>query len=468
LNAHVFEHEGETITGIPHAVLNARFHEQEAYIIADAGVPGSVTIATNMAGRGTDIQLGGNLEMRMTRWRHEQEALGVEVTAEAEAERRDEFAAEIESKRAKALAEGGLYVLGSERHEARRIDNQLRGRTGRQGDPGHSKFFLSCEDDLLRIFAGDRLDSIMRTFGVQEGEAITHRWLNKAIATAQKRVEERNYEIRKNLLKYDDVVNDQRKAVFEQRSEFMDEEDLSEFVVDMRRDTIEEMVNRLLPPKAYADQWNTHGLTWEVKENLGLDLPIEAWAAEEGIGPEDIQGRIDEAADARAAEREQVLTPQQTRMLEKSILLRTIDEQWREHLTHLDHLKNVIHLRGYGQRDPLNEYKVEAFSLFEKLRGELASSVTRWLLTVEIQMAPPPPEPTNFFEVHVDPQTGENERSPQSASLTFSGDVGLLSDTRRAGADVSTLPEGWQRTGRNAACPCGSGKKFKHCHGALV
>ncbi|HEY1425160.1 MAG TPA: SEC-C metal-binding domain-containing protein, partial [Caulobacteraceae bacterium] len=477
LNAHVFEHEGKTLTGVPHAVLNARFHEQEAYIIADAGVPGSVTIATNMAGRGTDIQLGGNLEMRMTRWRHEQEALGVEVTAEAEAEQRDEFAAEIESKRAKALAEGGLYVLGSERHEARRIDNQLRGRTGRQGDPGHSKFFLSCEDDLLRIFAGDRLDSIMRTFGVQEGEAITHRWLNKAIATAQKRVEERNYEIRKNLLKYDDVVNDQRKAVFEQRSEFMDEEDLSEFVVDMRRDTIEEMVNRLLPPKAYADQWNTHGLTWEVKENLGLDLPIEAWAAEEGIGPEDIQGRIDEAADARAAEREQVLTPQQTRMLEKSILLRTIDEQWREHLTHLDHLKNVIHLRGYGQRDPLNEYKVEAFSLFEKLRGELAAGVTRWLMTVEIQFAPPPePEPTNFFEVHLNPQTGENELSPGASgagavgagamgSLSFAGDVGLLAQTR---PDIAALPEGWQRTGRNAPCPCGSGKKFKHCHGALV
>ncbi|HEX4752986.1 MAG TPA: SEC-C metal-binding domain-containing protein, partial [Solirubrobacterales bacterium] len=424
-------------------------------------------------GRGTDIQLGGNLDMRMIKWRHEQSGLGVEVTPEAEAEERESIAAEIESKRAKALAEGGLYVLASERHEARRIDNQLRGRTGRQGDPGRSKFFLSCEDDLLRIFAGDRLDSIMRTFGVQEGEAITHKWLNKAIATAQKRVEQRNYEIRKNLLKYDDVVNDQRKAVFEQRAEFMIASDLSEIVAEMRRDAIDEMVLRLIPPKAYADQWNTHGLTYEVEQTLGLDLPIEAWAAEEGIGADEILDRVQKAAEVRAAEREQLLSSEQTRQIEKSMLLRMIDEQWREHLTHLDHLKNVIHLRGYGQRDPLNEYKVEAFSLFEKLQGELTAGVTRWLMTVEIQFQPPPPplEPTNFFEVHLDPQTGENERSPQqsaplgSSALTFAGDVGLLADTR---PDVAALPEGWQRTGRNAVCPCGSGKKFKHCHGALV
>ncbi len=473
LHAHVFHHDNKKQIGIPHAVLNARQHEQEASIIADAGVPGSVTIATNMAGRGTDIQLGGNLDMRMIKWRHEQSGLGVEVTPEMEAEERESIAAEIESKRAKALAEGGLYVLASERHEARRIDNQLRGRTGRQGDPGRSKFFLSCEDDLLRIFAGDRLDSIMRTFGVQEGEAITHKWLNKAIATAQKRVEQRNYEIRKNLLKYDDVVNDQRKAVFEQRAEFMVADDLSEIVTEMRRDAIDEMVLRLIPPKAYADQWNTHGLTYEVNQTLGLDLPIEAWAAEEGIGADDILDRVHKAADVRAAEREVLISSEQTRQLEKSMLLRMIDEQWREHLTHLDHLKNVIHLRGYGQRDPLNEYKVEAFSLFEKLQGELTAGVTRWLMTVEIQFQPPPPplEPTNFFEVHLDPQTGENERSPQrsaplgSPALTFAGDVGLLADTR---PDVAALPEGWQRTGRNAACPCGSGKKFKHCHGALV
>jgi len=462
LNQHEFEHEGKRITGVPHSVLNARYHEQEAFIVADAGVPGSVTIATNMAGRGTDIQLGGNLDMRLAKWRQEQEALGVEITAEAEAEERDVLAAEIESKKAKALAEGGLYVLGTERHEARRIDNQLRGRTGRQGDPGHSKFYLSTEDDLLRIFAGERLDGIMRTFGVQEGEAITHKWLNKAIATAQRRVEQRNYEIRKNLLKYDDVVNDQRKAVFEQRAEFMLSNDLSEIVGEFRRDTIDEMVMRLMPPKAYADQWDVHALTFEVQNNLGLDLPIAAWAAEEGIGSEEILERISKAAEARAVEREQLLSSEQMRQVEKNFLLRMIDEQWREHLTHLDHLKNVIGLRGYGQRDPLNEYKTEAFSLFEKLIGELRSNVTRWLLTVEFQFqAPEPPPERRLMEVHVDPQTGENERM----ALSFDGDIGALS---RAAIPASSLPEGWQRTGRNAACPCGSGKKFKHCHGALV
>ncbi len=462
LKAHEFHHDNKKHVGVPHSVLNARYHEQEAFIVADAGVPGSVTIATNMAGRGTDIQLGGNLDMRMAKWRQEQEALGVEITPDAEAEERDTIAAEIESKRAKALAEGGLYVLGTERHEARRIDNQLRGRTGRQGDPGHSKFYLSCEDDLLRIFAGERLDSIMRTFGVQENEAITHKWLNRAIATAQRRVEQRNYEIRKNLLKYDDVVNDQRKAVFEQRAEFMLSDDLKEIVDEFRRDTIDEMVMRLMPPKAYADQWDIHALTFETKHVLGLDLPIAEWAAEEGIGAEEILERVNKAADARAAEREALLSSVQMRQVEKNFLLRMIDEQWREHLTHLDHLKNVIGLRGYGQRDPLNEYKTEAFSLFEKLIGELRSQVTRWLLTVEFQFAPPEPPPERqLVEVHVDPLTGENERGP----LSFAGDVGALS---RQAIPASSLPEGWQRTGRNAPCPCGSGKKFKHCHGALV
>jgi preprotein translocase subunit SecA len=467
LKAHVFEHEGRKQTGIPHEVLNARYHEREAYIVADAGVPSAVTIATNMAGRGTDIQLGGNLDMRMARWRQEQAGLGIDITPEAEEDERSGIAAEIESKRAKALAEGGLFVLGTERHEARRIDNQLRGRTGRQGDPGRSKFYLSCEDDLLRIFAGDRLDSIMRTFGVQEGEAITHKWLNSAIATAQKKVEQRNYEIRKNLLKYDDVVNDQRKAVFEERNDFMNSEDLGELVGEMRADAVEEMVMRCLPPKAYADQWDVEGLDAEVENTLGLSLPIVKWAAEEGIANEEILERISRAAEARAAEREALLSPPQMRGLEKSFLLRTIDEQWREHLTHLDHLKNVIGLRGYGQRDPLNEYKVEAFSLFEKLRGDLKSNVTRLLMTVEFRFEPPPQPPSEreLVEVHMDPTTGENER----AQLSFAGDVGAIPQRRAAlGASAASLPEGWQRTGRNAACPCGSGKKFKHCHGALV
>ncbi len=449
LKTHSFEMDGKTIHGIPHSVLNARYHEQEAAIVADAGVPGAVTIATNMAGRGTDIQLGGNVDMRLAKWREDQRDAGVEVTPDMALTHRAEIEAEIKDKKDQALAAGGLFVLGTERHESRRIDNQLRGRTGRQGDPGHSKFFLSCEDDLLRIFAGERLDSIMRTFGVQEGEAITHRWLNSAIATAQKRVEQRNYEIRKNLLKYDDVINDQRKAVFEQRQEFMEDTDLSEIIGEFRSDTINDLVARHLPPKAYAEQWDVEGLDAQLRHFLGLELPIRQWAGEEGIANEEIESRIEAAANARSAERNQMVGDHM-RSIEKSFLLQTIDLQWREHLMHVDHLRSVIHLRGYAQRDPLNEFKTEAFSLFEKLLVDLRQNVTRWLMTVEFafeepSVAPPP----RMFEVHLDPLTGENE-------------------AERAALPPSSLPEGWQTTGRNQTCPCGSGKKFKHCHGALV
>ena len=461
LNAHKFEIDGKTVKGIPHNVLNARYHEQEALIVADAGVPGAVTIATNMAGRGTDIQLGGNVDMKVARWRDEQRGLGVEVTPDMAAEYKTAIEIEIKDLKEKALAAGGLFVLGTERHESRRIDNQLRGRTGRQGDPGHSKFFLSCEDDLLRIFAGDRLDAIMRTFGVQEGEAITHKWLNSAIATAQKRVEQRNYEIRKNLLKYDDVVNDQRKAVFEQRQEFMEADDLSDVTREMREDTIEDLVLRHLPPKAYAEQWDVEGLETHVRDLLGLELPIKAWAAEDGIANEEIHERITKAAEVRAAEREALVSPGQMRGLEKNFLLQMIDMQWREHLMHLDHLRAVIGLRGYGQRDPLNEYKTEAFSLFEKLLVDLRQNVTRWLMTVEFQFAEPEPPPLSFTEVHLDPLTGEN--AAQMGALPEG-----LSPEQRQALPVSALPEGWEDTGRNAPCPCGSGKKFKHCHGALI
>jgi preprotein translocase subunit SecA len=465
LKAHRWESDGKTIIGVPHSVLNARYHEQEAFIVAEAGVPGAVTIATNMAGRGTDIQLGGNIDMRLAKWRTEQAGLGVEPSFEAEQAERALIEAEIEGKRAKALAAGGLFVLGTERHESRRIDNQLRGRTGRQGDPGQSKFFLSCEDDLLRIFAGERLDAIMRSFGVEEGEAITHRWLNSAIATAQKRVEQRNYEIRKNLLKYDDVVNDQRKAVFEQRREFMESTDLSEVVGEMRRDTIDDLVGRHLPPKAYADQWDVEGLDERVQGLLGLTLPVREWAAEEGIANEEIRERLVAAADAQAAKREELISSQQMRHLEKNFLLQMVDMQWREHLMHLDHLRNVIGLRGYGQRDPLNEYKTEAFSLFETLIGDLRQNVTRWLMTVEIQFAEPEPLPTPaMFEVHVDPLTGENERALEMVGSTLAGGTA----EQRAQLPLSALPAGFERTGRNALCPCGSGKKFKHCHGAFV
>jgi preprotein translocase subunit SecA len=462
LGDEAFDITWQTGKGVPHNVLNARYHEQEALIVADAGVPGAVTIATNMAGRGTDIQLGGNIDMKLMKFRDEQRGLGIEVTPEALAARRTEIEAEIADLKEKSLAAGGLYVLGTERHESRRIDNQLRGRTGRQGDPGYSKFFLSCEDDLLRIFAGDRLDGIMRTFGLQEGEAITHKWLNSAIATAQKRVEQRNYEIRKNLLKYDDVVNDQRKAVFEQRQEFLEAADLSEIVAEMRQDTIEDFVARHLPPKAYAEQWDTHGLEHAVREHLGLDLPIKAWAAEDGIANEEIEERITQASEARAKERDAALGDHM-RSVEKSFLLQMIDVQWREHLMHLDHLRNVIGLRGYGQRDPLNEYKTEAFSLFERLLTDLRQNTTRWLMTVEFQFEEPPaPAPLGgLTEVHLDPLTGEN--AAQMGALPDG-----LSATQRQALPVSSLPAGWENSGRNSPCPCGSGKKFKHCHGALV
>jgi preprotein translocase subunit SecA len=467
LKAHTYEVDGKIISGIPHQVLNARYHEQEAHIVADAGVPGAVTIATNMAGRGTDIQLGGNAEMRVQRWRQEQRAMGVEVTPEMQQARLHEIEAEIADRKAQALGAGGLFVLGTERHESRRIDNQLRGRTGRQGDPGHSKFFLSCEDDLLRIFAGERLDAIMRTFGVAEGEAITHKWLNGAIATAQRKVEQRNYEIRKNLLKYDDVVNDQRKAVFTQRQEFMDAADVSEIVGEMRSDTVVDLVDRFMPPKAYAEQWDIEGLDQKVKSLLGLDLPLAEWAAEEGIANEEFIDRITKAADERAEQRVALIGADYMKQVEKNFMLQMIDLQWREHLMHLDHLRNVIGLRGYGQRDPLNEYKVEAFSLFEGLQVDLRQNVTRWLMTVEFQFEEPPPEPAPaprgaLIEEHMDPLTGQNERfNPAGANAALTPD-------ERAALPHSALPAGWEATSRNASCPCGSGKKFKHCHGSFV
>jgi preprotein translocase subunit SecA len=462
LKKHTFERDGKKVKGVPHQVLNARYHEQEAMIVADAGVPGAVTIATNMAGRGTDIQLGGNVDMHLAKWRGEQRDQGIEPNGQTEAVEKARYQAEILVQREHALAQGGLYVLGTERHESRRIDNQLRGRTGRQGDPGRSKFYLSCEDDLLRIFAGERLDAIMRTFGVQDGEAITHRWLNKAIASAQKRVEQRNYEIRKNLLKYDDVVNDQRKAVFEQRQEFMEAADLSVIVTEMRHDTVYDIVNRHLPPKAYAEQWDVDGLNAQVGSLLGMQLPITEWAAEEGIANEEIETRVREASDVRATEREALLGGEQARDLEKRFLLQMIDMQWREHLMHLDHLRNVIGLRGYGQRDPLNEYKTEAFSLFEALLTDLRHNTTHWLMTVEFQFAEPEPQPalSGMTAVHMNPMTGENE----AGGMIPAG----LDRSEREALPVSALPVGWERTSRNGVCPCGSGKKFKHCHGTLV
>ncbi|MBY0569356.1 MAG: preprotein translocase subunit SecA [Hyphomonadaceae bacterium] len=437
--------------GIPHQVLNARYHEQEATIVAQAGVPGAVTIATNMAGRGTDIQLGGNLDMRL------KTALKGDETPDQIAALKKQIQADIDAKKQVALAAGGLYVLGTERHESRRIDNQLRGRTGRQGDPGKSKFYICLEDDLLRIFAADRLDAIMRGLGIQEGEAIVHPWMNKALETSQRRVEQRNFEIRKNLLKYDDVINDQRKAIFEQRIEFMRTADVAPIIRDMRHDVVEKLVWRSMPEKAYPEQWNTAELMVEAEEIFDLKLPIDAWAGEEGIAQQEIIERMTRAVDQAYAQKAAMLGPERLRAVEKQVLLSVVDMRWREHLSLLDHLRSVIHLRGYAQRDPLNEFKTEAFTLFERMLLDLRTTVTRMLLRLQIgqadEVAQRPLQPPRTFEIHQNPDTGENEMVQRDAPA-------LAPD----GFDRHN-PATWGKVSRNAPCPCGSGKKFKYCHG---
>jgi preprotein translocase subunit SecA len=439
--------------GIPHQVLNARYHEQEAEIVAQAGVPGAVTIATNMAGRGTDIQLGGNLDMRMRQERAKIEpAWGREMGPDELAALRRELSNDIEAKKKIALEAGGLYVLGTERHESRRIDNQLRGRTGRQGDPGKSKFYICLEDDLLRIFAAERLDAIMRGLGIKEGEAIVHPWMNKALETSQRRVEQRNFEIRKNLLKFDDVINDQRKAIFEQRIEFMRTADVSPIVRDMRHDVVDRLVARCMPEKAYVEQWDIRGLGEDMRDIFGLALPIPAWAMEEGIANEEIAERMIKEVDRAFAGKVAALGPERMRWIEKQVLLQVLDMRWREHLGLLDHLRSVIHLRGYAQRDPLNEFKSEAFTLFERMLLDLRSTVTRSLMRLQIEGEDvSEPAPVQTVEIHQDPLTGENEMDAPSGPPP-------------AGFDRAD-PRTWGKVARNAPCPCGSGKKFKHCHG---
>jgi preprotein translocase subunit SecA len=439
--------------GIPHQVLNARYHEQEAQIVAQAGVPGAVTIATNMAGRGTDIQLGGNLDMRM------KAVVKGDETPEQLALLRRQIGADIEKKRRAALEAGGLYVLGTERHESRRIDNQLRGRTGRQGDPGKSKFYICLEDDLLRIFAADRLDAIMRGLGIQEGEAIIHPWMNKALETSQRRVEQRNFEIRKNLLKYDDVINDQRKAIFEQRIEFMRTADVAPIVKDMRHDVVEKLVWRHMPEKAYPEQWNTPELMIEGEEIFGFKSPVDRWAAEEGIAQPEVIERLTREVDQAYAQKAAMLGPERLRAVEKQVLLSVVDMRWREHLSLLDHLRSVVHLRGYAQRDPLNEFKTEAFTLFERMLLDLRTTVTRMLLRLQVGQAEElnrPLAPPRMFEVHQNPDTGENEMVVRDAP-PLAPDGFNRED-----------PATWGKVSRNAPCPCGSGKKFKYCHGAEV
>ncbi|MBN8997123.1 MAG: preprotein translocase subunit SecA [Rhizobiales bacterium] len=446
---------------IPHQVLNARYHEQEAYIISQAGVPGAVTIATNMAGRGTDIQLGGNLDMRI---RHELADVpeGPEREAKIAAIR-----AEVEQLKEKALAAGGLYVLGTERHESRRIDNQLRGRSGRQGDPGHSKFFLSLQDDLMRIFGSERMDGMLQKLGLKEDESIVHPWINRALEKAQQKVEARNFDIRKNLLKFDDVMNDQRKVIFDQRVELMGEETVTDTVTDMRHEVVDDLIAKHIPEKAYPEQWDVDGLHEAVQNVLSLDVPVADWAKEEGIADDEVRERLNRAADEAAAARAARFGPEIMRQVEKAVLMQTLDHLWREHLVTLDHLRQVIGFRGYAQRDPLNEYKTEGFELFRAMLANLREVVTSQMMRVElVQQAPPlvPDDNVGRLEAtHIDPLTGENDAVDQ-ASLAWQP-----AQSRTAAAAIDPQdPSTWGKVGRNEMCPCGSGKKYKHCHGRLA
>jgi preprotein translocase subunit SecA len=444
-------------------VLNARYHEQEAFIIAQAGVPGAVTIATNMAGRGTDIQLGGNAEMRF------QEELADMPEGPEREEREKRIRDDIARLKAKALAAGGLYVIGTERHESRRIDNQLRGRSGRQGDPGHSRFFLSLQDDLMRIFGSDRMDGMLQKLGLKDGEAIVHPWINRALEKAQQKVEARNFDIRKNILKYDDVMNDQRKVIFEQRIELMGAEDVGAMVAEMRHEVIDDLVTKHIPENAYPEQWDVEGLGEAVRTTLNQDLPVADWAKEEGIADEEVRERLKAAADVSITEKTERFSPDIMRQIERAVLLQTLDHLWREHLATLDHLRSAIHLRGYAQRDPLNEYKSEAFTLFEALLSNLRTQVTAQLARVELVQSPPT-MPTDddlpMMEAHhLDPFTGEDEMALADEQL---GGVALAPARREATARVATDPSTWGKVGRNEACPCGSGKKYKHCHGQFA
>jgi len=433
---------------IPHQVLNARHHDQEANIIALAGKPGAITVATNMAGRGTDIQLGGNLDVT------------VQQQVPEDASDRDEqiakITAGIEAEKAKVIAAGGLYIIGTERHESRRIDNQLRGRSGRQGDPGTSTFFLSLEDDLMRIFGSERMDSMLRKLGLKEGEAIIHPWVNKALEKAQQKVEARNFEIRKNLLKYDDVMNDQRKVVYEQRKELMRADDVADTVADMRIETIEGLVADAIPENSYQEEWDIAGLSAAVEQTFGFNPDIAAWANEEGVGKIEMTERLIQACNNRMAEKVANYGPELWRTVEKNLLLQVLDQHWKDHLFKLDHLKQGIGLRAYGQRDPLNEYKGEAFEMFTSMLSTLRTAVTSLLAKVELRLDKQP-EQRSFQtqRTRMGAPTGQNEIQPELEPVGPIGGPG-------ANLDQST----WGKVARNAPCPCGSGRKYKHCHGA--
>jgi preprotein translocase subunit SecA len=451
---------------IPHNVLNARYHEQEAQIIAQAGRPGAVTIATNMAGRGTDIQLGGNPDMRLA-----SELAAIAEDAERAA-RGQEIRAEVAAAKEVVRGAGGLYIVGSERHEARRIDNQLRGRSGRQGDPGASKFYVSLEDDLMRIFGSERMDGMLQRLGLKEGEAIVHPWVNKALEKAQQKVEARNYDIRKQLLKFDDVMNDQRKVIYEQRRDIMSAREVASTIADMRAETITETVARAIADNALAEQWDMAGLHAECARLLNLDLPLAQWAQEEGITREGVEERIAEAADRKMAEKAANYGLDLMRMAEKSLLLQLLDQAWKDHLLSLDHLRQGINLRAYGQRDPLNEYKREAFELFEQMLVNLRENLTSVLAHVELQVAPPEfdesaagePEEAMAEEWRA---TGTNGRPPPSRGRGRGARPRGGNGRDRGESQRLAARSPWSGTPRNAPCPCGSGKKFKHCHGRL-
>ncbi len=444
------------------AILNARHHEQEAFIVAEAGVPGAITIATNMAGRGTDIQLGGNVEMRVRQ----------EIDPTAPQDQREtheaSIRAEVAAFKQKAIDAGGLYIVGTERHESRRIDNQLRGRSGRQGDPGRSKFYLSLQDDLMRIFGAERMDAMLKRLGLKEDEAIVHPWINKALEKAQQKVEARNFDMRKNILKFDNVMNDQRKVIFEDRRRMMASESLKSTIEDMRTGVIDDIVAKHIPHDAYPEAWDIVGLKSEVLNKLSLDLPVDDWAKEEGIADEEVAARLHKAAEDAYAQRIERNTPEVMRYIEKQVILQSLDHLWREHLVTLDHLRQVIGWRGMAQRDPLNEYKSEAFDLFRELITQWHEGVIAQISRVEVRFQQPEPEPPPMQYQHIDPATGENEYS--FAPLSASAEAGLLAASAgvvEADRDPKN-PATWGRVGRNEQCPCGSGKKFKHCHGQVA
>jgi preprotein translocase subunit SecA len=446
---------------IKHSILNARHHEQEAFIIADAGMPGAVTIATNMAGRGTDIQLGGNLEMRSAK------ELGTMVVEDVDPVKLAEIKADIEANRQIVLDAGGLFVLCTERHESRRIDNQLRGRAGRQGDPGASKFFVSLEDDLMRIFGSERMDGMLRKLGLEEGEAIIHPWINKALEKAQQKVEERNFEIRKQLLRFDDVMNDQRKVIYVQRKELMRSDDVSNTILDMRHDLIEDLVAQHIPENAMPEQWTMEALEEDCQRLFGMDLPVREWAAEEGIADQEICERISDALDTKMAEKTANYGPETMRMAEKSLLLQILDQNWKDHLLQLDHLRQGIGLRAYGQRDPLNEYKKEAFELFEELLGRIRESVTAVLAQIEVQTETPKVEIQSPSTPSMIENRDEQYLPTGTDEIAMEANVSTVRSRQSASMIDPEDPSSWGKVPRNSPCPCGSGKKYKQCHGKL-